>query len=74
MTKPDLTEQVFSLERRMTEMENSFAQIRLDLKAAGILHDDPYSPPPVDELSEGGQKARQESRKVKKLKKDDPFG
>ena len=36
---------------RITELEKQLTQMRLDLKSAGILHDEPYSPPPVDELA-----------------------
>ena len=36
---------------RITELEKQLTQMRLDLKSAGILHDEPYTPPPVDELA-----------------------
>jgi len=55
----------------MTELELAFAQIRLDLKAAGILHDEPYVAPPVDELVE--KKPAVKSKKVKSMEKKDPF-
>jgi len=36
---------------RITNLEKQLTQMRLDLKSAGILHDEPYTPPPADELS-----------------------
>ncbi len=57
-----------------TKLNLQFAQIRLDLKSAMILHDEAYVPPGVDELSPGSQLSpRKDSVKVKKFKKEDPF-
>lgn len=57
-----------------TKLNLQFTQIRMDLKSAGILHDEAYVPPPVDELAPGSQPApRKDSEKVKKFKKVDPF-
>lgn len=54
-------------------LSKSFAQMRLDLKGAGVLHDEPYIPPGVDELSEQPQQPPKKSEKTEKLEKDDPF-
>lgn len=57
-----------------TKLNLQFTQIRMDLKSAGILHDEAYVPPAVDELSPGTQPTpRKDSTKVKKFKKNDPF-
>ena len=57
-----------------TKLNLQFTQIRMDLKSAGILHDEAYVPPPVDELSPRTQPTpRKDSTKVKKFKKNDPF-
>ena len=59
------------LDFRLNRIEKDFAQMRLDLKSAMILHDEPYSPPPIDELSPGGKKpSTVKSKKLKKLEKE----
>ncbi len=58
----------------LDQLKLDFAQLRLDLKSAMIMHDEPYVPPGVDELSPGSQKGpRKDSKKVKQFKKVDPF-
>ena len=55
---------------RITELEKQLASIRLDLKHAGILHDEPYSPPPADELTardEGPKKPTKKKSKVEQI-------
>ena len=58
----------------LNELKLQFAQLRLDLKSAMIMHDEPYVPPGVDELSPGSkQGSRKDSKRVKQFKKVDPF-
>jgi len=61
------------LNQRQADLEKDYAQIRLDLKSAMILHDEPYTPPPVDSISEKPQR-KSESKNLKRLQKDDPLG
>lgn len=61
------------LDFRLKKIEDDFAQMRLDLKAAMIIQDEPYNPPPVDELS-SKPTTKKDSKKVQKLKRNDPFG
>lgn len=52
------------MDQRIQDLEKQFTSMRLDLKSAGILHDEPYTPPPADELT-----AREQSPKPKKKSK-----
>lgn len=51
-------------------MELSFTKLRLDLKAAGILHDEEYIPPVMTDIIP--EKTKSEA--VKKSEEIDPFG
>lgn len=61
------------LDERLTKMEMAFTQLRLDLKSAGILHDEEYVAP---DMREPIQMPREfaKSNKVKELEKKNPFG
>lgn len=60
------------LNARQADLEKDFAAIRLDLKSAMILHDDPYTRPGVDDVSNKPQR-KTTSKKLKKLQDDDPL-
>jgi len=62
------------LNRRQADLEGDFAKIRLDLKSAMILHDEPYKNPPVDSISEAPKPSNTKSKKLKRLEKDNPLG
>ncbi len=70
----EIIAQVNNHDVEFTKLSLQFSQIRLDLKSAMILHDEPYVPPAVDELSPGAKPgSRKDSKKVTKFKKVDPF-
>ena len=70
----EIIAQVNNHDVEFTKLNLQFSKIRLDLKSAMILHDEPYAPPPVDELAPGAKPGpRKDSEKVKKFKKVDPF-
>lgn len=60
------------MDERLTVIEMAFTQMRLDLKSAGILHDEEYIAPDMRE-STSMPKEFQKSDKVKELEKKDPF-
>lgn len=62
------------LNRRQADLEGDFAKIRLDLKSAMILHDDPYKNPPVDSVAEAPKPSSTKSQKLRQLEKDNPLG
>lgn len=70
MTKQALF--IKKLSKRQADLEKDFAQIRLDLKSAHILHDEKYTPPPVDEVAKRPQR-KTESKTLKNLESSDPF-
>lgn len=57
------------LNNRMSDLEMIITHLRLDLKAAGILHDEEYVPPIMTDIPQ----ERIKSNKVKKLEAKDPF-
>lgn len=67
---PSVDEKLEILNNRMSDLEMSFTQLRLDLKSAGILHDEEYTPPPMTDILRETVK----SDAVKKADEIDPFG
>lgn len=57
------------LDERISSLELLFTQLRLDLKTAGILHDEDYTPE-VTNLPPNSTK----SARIQNLEKNDPFG
>jgi len=67
---PSVDEKLEILNNRMSDLEISFTQLRLDLKSAGILHDEEYVPPAPTDIPRETIK----SAAVKKSEEIDPFG
>jgi len=55
---------------RIQDLEKQLAEMRLDLKSAGILHDEAYIPPPADELTARTGKPEKPSTKKSKVEVD----
>ena len=68
---PSVDEKLEILNNRMSDLEMTITQLRLDLKSAGILHDEEYIPPVMTDIP---QEPRLKSMKVRKLEDIDPFG
>jgi len=68
----EMQKKVNGLEKAFNQFTTDFAALRLDLKAANIIQDDPYLRPPIDELSERNH-APKKTKKSKKFDSD-PFG
>jgi len=60
------------LNTRQADLEKDFAQIRLDLKSAMILHDEEYKRPGVDDVSNKPER-KTTSKKLKELQDHDPL-
>jgi len=67
---PSVDEKLEILNNRMTDLEMSFTQLRLDLKYAGILHDEEYVPPPMTDIPK--ETIKSDAEKISD--KLDPFG
>lgn len=58
------------LSKRQSDIERDFAEIRLDLKSANILHDEEYTLPPVDDISNPPTRIKS---KLSQLENNKPF-
>lgn len=68
---------VIGMKLTVDQLTKDFASMRLDLKSARILHDEEYTPPPADELTERKYVKTSKNKKTSKIEKmvedSDPF-
>lgn len=69
----NIEKRITALEITVNQLSKDFAQIRLDLKSAHILHDEEYVPPPIDDLSKQTRRPTQKSKVEKMVEDSDPF-
>lgn len=69
----EIQKKVLTLEKAFSQFTNDFAALRLDLKSANIIQDEPYTPPAIDELSERDYAPRKPTKTSKKPDLPDPF-
>lgn len=70
-----LEKQIIGLKLTVDQLSKDFAQMRMDLKSANILHDEEYVPPAADELTARDKAPEPKKKsKIEQISDDsDPF-